>query len=193
MKREWVGRGFLKYLLLWPDTREEQQRLSKERNESWNAAIKEGGGIFGALALPAETICRNTLERSGGPQSYVEGSPEGHAQVVLDAIAAAKARIAEGDADVAAVEAWRAGVEWATAQLKFQWEDDALKERRRREESDKANPPGPTEKSQKVMAEMARLIDEDHSINGAAAIDARNNIGKSKEANRQIWKRHARK
>lgn len=191
MKREWVGRGFLKYLLLWPDTREEQQRLSKERNESWNAAIKEGGGIFGALALPAETICRNTLERSGGPQSYSSGSPEGYAQDVLDAISAAKARIAEGEADVAAVEAWRAGVEWATAQLKFQWEDDALKERRRREESDKANPPGPTEKSQKVIAEMTRLKDEGRSISRAADLCAGKGIGTSKAANLKIWKRHA--
>ena len=70
-----------------------------------NAAIKEGGGIFGAASLGAADICAQIIAvaKSDNP---ITDSPEDHARIIVRGINLAKVEIEKGSADLAARHAW---------------------------------------------------------------------------------------
>jgi hypothetical protein len=94
-------------------------------HEHWNAAIEEGGGLFGAVSLQAARSCEHILANATG--DIREDDPEAFAQTIANYIAYAKNEIQVGDADRAARFAFIAGMEWARATMKWAWEPDALR------------------------------------------------------------------
>ncbi|MGB3864777.1 MAG: hypothetical protein WBA29_04000 [Xanthobacteraceae bacterium] len=105
-----------------------------QRGESLPKSFWEGitesfkkHGHFGMVALEAEEICNQVLANFKGDMAPVD-SPEAFAQIILKHIAIAKDNIGHrDDADYAARHAFEAGVEWARAMMKWQWELDALR------------------------------------------------------------------
>lgn len=155
--------------------------------DDWNAAIKEGGGIFGAESLPALRTCEAIL--ADAEPDYAENSPEAFARVILKLIRVTKARIDKGSADQAAVHAWRAGVEWARATMDWKWGAHAL---RGEKVVTAASDGGRTtnaprrRKGEKQMARIAELVASGMPVSKAAAQCA-HELGGSTEYLRQKW------
>lgn len=125
-RKETRGTGITAYEITMHDVREEGFEKAFDRSaDNWNRAIKEGGGIFGAVSQPALRACEQILANAKGEE--IEHSPEEFARLVARYIEIAKARIRDGNADLAARHAWDAGVTWAQARMKWAWEDDALR------------------------------------------------------------------
>lgn len=105
------------------------EKLTSQRR----AALAAGGGEFGARALEAIEASRGIVEREGGGP-HERDSEGDFASQILRMFALAQHRISEGRADEAARFAYEAGSLWATAVMKFSWESDVLKSRRRTED-----------------------------------------------------------
>lgn len=164
--------------------------------DDWNAAVKEGGGIFGATSLPALRLCEALLEATPRTDDgYAVDSPESFAQYIAKCIRMAKISIGEGSADQAAVHAWRAGVEWARATMKWQWEADALRGEKvataAGDGADKTNARHRVQR-EKRMARMAELVRERGSVDSAAAECEVLGLG-SRGAIKRQWYRRTRK
>jgi hypothetical protein len=157
--------------------------------KSWNDAIKEGGGIFGAVSLGAADICQQILAEAadGIP---VEDTPEAFARGILRCRHLALVEIQRGNADLAARNAWDAGVRWATARMKWRWENYALGGEKaakvRAEWAERTNAPRKQigDKRMKLMEEL--VLKKRMKVSKAAAECGR---GDAKEAEniRQQW------
>ena len=105
----------------------------------WNAARKSGGDSdYGAISLSAMTTMKTTLQRAG-PGPHPDDSEADFAKRVLkshefafaalERTAAAHGKDSEEfrNADTAARFAWRAGIVYAMAAMKFHHEFDAIR------------------------------------------------------------------
>jgi hypothetical protein len=161
----------------------------RQRAKSWNDAIKEGGGIFGAVSLGAAEMCEQILA-DATDDVPIEDSPEAFAQVIARCIHLAKVEIKNGNADLAARNAWEAGVRLATATIKWRWEEHALRgEKVVTAASDggrATNAPKRLE-AEKRMARIADLLKTPGMTVSVAAAHCAHELGGSAEYLRQKW------
>jgi hypothetical protein len=113
--------------------------------KSFKAAIAETGSLFGAVSNNARKTCEQMIPPFPLPKDFElegEDTPEQFAVAISKHIASARKAISDRRADAAAVDAWRAGVLWARANMKWEWEEDALlgqEERSRRQRGGGSN------------------------------------------------------
>lgn len=171
--------------------------LMKASARRWNDMIDEGGGIFGAVSLQASKSAKHILaETSAEGESYLEDSPRDFAYQIDKFIEAAKHEIENGNADIAARCAFSAGMKWAQATMKWNWEREALvghKQLMASEDGAKARKGKLAPHTLHVISEMARLIKAGYTQSSAARIAAANGIGESYSANQKAWYRHSKK
>ncbi|MCV2872592.1 hypothetical protein OEZ71_09800 [Defluviimonas sp. WL0050] len=191
MKREAHGSGITEYSLNLPETAVEQKEVMRQNTEAWNAAMRDGGGIFGAVTSNAVYVCNEVLRQSENAKPFLEDTPEAFADVILTNIDCARHEIADGNADLAARHAFDAGVEWAKAQMKWQWEADALRggkvhagSKSAGQETSRINNPLRMER----FARMSELIPK-LGKSRAAKICEREGLGNSSAILKQ-WNRH---
>lgn len=181
------GTGITAHEVTLFDPSEAKEPL-REWAKSWNRAINEGGGEFGAVSLQALRECKHILANSP-PAPYPEDSQEAFAHHVAVSIRRAKKQIEIANADLAARLAFDAGVQWARATMKWAWEDDALRgekvKKAASEGAGKTNAPKIL-KGNIQMARMAELLGEDMPIFNAAAKVAEE-FGVSTESIRQKY------
>ena len=162
----------------------------REWSKSWNDAIREGGGIFGAVSLGAVDICEQILAATtAGDDPPVEDSPESFARRILRQIHLAKVAIDRGSADLAARNAWDAGVQWAMARMKWQWEVHALRGEKiatAAAEGARATNAPKRLMGAKRMARMAELV-ASGKLPSNAAQQCASELGGSAEYLRQKW------
>jgi len=104
--------------------------------------------------------------------------------------------ISENNSQLSARYAFQAGVAWATAAMKWDWEREAIsgqKFLKKSEEGANARRGDLAEHTPAVLAEMGKLIDAGQTAASAARIVAARGIGTSAEANRGLWQRHKKK
>jgi hypothetical protein len=99
----------------------------QRRARSWTNSTKKRGGIFGAVSARAVAISEHIRDSSMNVGAdLMTDSPEHFARRILKMHRAAQDYIQEGNADLAGRWAWEAGVLWATAKMKWEWEKRAL-------------------------------------------------------------------
>ncbi|WP_133260365.1 hypothetical protein [Rhodovulum sp. BSW8] len=127
MKKWKFGTGITSYEVNMGDVRnrEDMERVRASWS-TWNDDIKKYGGIFGAVSKRAYETSRSILAHEPYTEETPEHSPSDFAHVIVCSIDCAKIEIENKNADLAARHAFDAGVKWALAQVKFQWEDKAL-------------------------------------------------------------------
>lgn len=86
-------------------------------------------GFFEFAARPWAEGCRDTLEGVDPEREFEDDHPVDFARRILNAYEVARLHIENGDADKAARWAFLAGHLAGLAQLKFEWEDHALRGR----------------------------------------------------------------
>jgi hypothetical protein len=162
--------------------------------KSWNAAIKEGGGIFGAVSLDAVEMCEQILaDAMATDDASREDSPEAFAQAIARCIHGAKVEIKNGNADLAARNAWEAGVRLATATIKWRWEKHALRGERSvtaGAEGGRATNAPKRPEAEKRMARIADLLKVPDMTVSKAAARCAHELGGSAEYLRQKWYEH---
>jgi hypothetical protein len=123
MKIRSTGTGITKRKWRVPETDEEQRSLLQELAED------KYSGDFARVAEIAEREATRILESKENPLIWAD-SPEAFAQSILQGIRVAKKAINEGDADLAAMMAFHAGLTWERARMKWSWEDDVLRSKK---------------------------------------------------------------
>ncbi|MEH6647551.1 hypothetical protein, partial [Sulfitobacter sp.] len=83
-------------------------------------------GDFARAVRVAENFSKTIIESSKNLLVF-EDSPQAFAHKILQGIRVAHHSIAKGDADLAAMMAFHAGVAWERARMKWAWEQDALR------------------------------------------------------------------
>lgn len=145
------------------------------------------------MSLQAAKTCKHILDCSGKGDRYGEDDPEDFARHIAKCIAITKSRIAGGNADEAARLAFIAGAWWAKANMKWAWETDALRGEKAVKDAaagGHAKSANQRRETERILAEMGKLIDKGASISGAARRCAGNRIGASAGANQKLWGRH---
>lgn len=176
-----------------PMTRED---IAEERKAvaAWNDALS-ASGLFGARTRHIRATCLAILADIP-PGPCAEDSPADFARRIMRLFDCADAAVGDGDADLAADLAFKAGAEWASATMKWSWERQALTGQKLRDASEASaerRRGRQRPETARVVDEMARLIAKGNSQSNAARIAAERGIGRSAMANRQAWARHAKK
>ncbi|SLN23388.1 hypothetical protein ROJ8625_00940 [Roseivivax jejudonensis] len=91
----------------------------------WQKQVATHGGAFAAVVNPIKETCTGILtDAEPGPEP--PHSKEDFARTICEALWNAFDRISENDADNAAHFAFHAGIMWAEANMKWQFEKDVL-------------------------------------------------------------------
>ena len=101
-----------------------------EQFEEFKRAFARNGGLFGIATEAARNRCEPILlavSKEGRKGPLVTDSEEAFAIAITNWIRVASDAIAENNAEDAARLAFQAGVQWGLAQMKWQWESDALR------------------------------------------------------------------
>jgi hypothetical protein len=89
--------------------------------KNWSEQVK-AEGVFGASTNGWLKACYSLMANTADEPPFVEDSEEAFAEILANCILAARSEIANGDADIAAAEAFRAGIQAERARMKFTWE-----------------------------------------------------------------------
>lgn len=104
-----------------------EREANRSLPEDWSQRIQAEGGIFGAVAIDIREACEGVLQGLDATAEFEEDSPQDFARTILACLDAADNEIRKGNSDLAALEAYRAGVQYERARMKFLWEADALR------------------------------------------------------------------
>lgn len=187
-EKEIVTRVTTSYAMNSKEGREAFLQEAKERARLRN----ELGGAFGATASIAENECRHVLAGSDDPEARK------YAEQIQRLITDTRQTIGQArdhdTADMAAATAFNAGVAWAMAKMKWEWEPSAITGEAVRSgqkaagaETNKRHVP----LREKRFARMRELVPE-RGVDSAAAACAAEGLG-TPDAIKKQWNRHHKK
>ena len=171
----------------------------KSQSDALTAAVTEGGGLFGASSLTAAKNCAviakdpSLVASNKRELTSPEDGPVQLANLITHLIEKAKAALSDNRADAAASWAFEAGKAWGVAQMKWRWDEHAMRGVGTVKSAAKCGDHKHGKykpDTRPVLNEMDRLRSAGHSKSRAAALTFTKGLGTSKSANEGLWKRH---